>query len=235
MNDRAQAFWLDHLQSAGHYNCWIVSQVLPHLGQDVLEVGCGTGNLTELLAQTGANLTGVDVNARFVEQAKTRLQFYPHVNLMVADATQLVWTRSFDTIILLDVLEHIEQDQQLLRHLKQGLKPGGRLIVKVPALNCLYGPLDRAIGHYRRYNKCSLTATLQQAEFPNPTVWYFNAAGIPGWWFNGKVLQRTTPPAEQIGWFDRLVPLLQKLESWGSLPIGLSLFAVVINPELGEC
>jgi trans-aconitate methyltransferase len=232
VNDRAQAFWLKHLQAASHYNRWIVSQVLPYVGQDSLEIGCGTGNLTELLAQTGVNLTAVDVDAAFVQQAKMRLQPYANVTISVADATQMPWTRSFDTIILLDVLEHIEQDHQLLRQLQHGLKPGGRLVVKVPALNWLYSPLDRAIGHYRRYSKRTLAATLKQAEFSSSTIWYFNAAGIPGWWLNGKLLQRTVPPAEQIGWFDRLVPLLQTVESLGKMPIGLSLFAVAEKPSL---
>jgi SAM-dependent methyltransferase len=226
VTDRPQAFWLDQLQSATQYNRWIVSQLLPDLGSSILEVGCGTGTFTELLAQTGSPVTAVDCDAAFVAMAQARLQSYANVQICLGDATQMQWQRSFDTVILLDVLEHIEHDRQLLQQLRQSLQPGGRLILKVPALSWLYSSLDRAIGHHRRYSRATLAEVLQQAGYSNLRLWYFNAAGIPGWWLNGKLLQRTTPPAEQIGWFDRVVPALQAVESQVPLPIGLSLFAV---------
>lgn len=245
MTQPAQSFWLEHLQVANHYNRWIVSQILPYLGNEILEVGCGNGNFTELLARTGAHLTAIDCNETYVNAALNRLQGTSHVEILVADATQINWTqspqtlskngtetKSFDTIILLDVLEHIEKDVKLLRQLSHGLRSGGKLIVKVPALQWLYSPMDQAIGHYRRYDRKTLSATFRQAgcsngsNFSEPIVWYFNAAGIPGWWLNGSVLQRTTPPSEQIGWFDRAVPVLKAIECKLPVPIGLSLFAV---------
>lgn len=251
MTQQAQSFWLEHLQCANHYNRWIVSQIFPYLGNEILEVGCGNGNFTELLAQTGAHLTAIDVNETYVNAAVNRLQARPNVEILVADATQIAWARSswarlpwaqqdssetksseaksFDTIILLDVLEHIEEDVKLLHHLSHGLRSGGRLIIKVPALDWLYSPMDQAIGHYRRYTRKTLSETLRQAgcsDFSEPIVWYFNAAGIPGWWLNGRVLQHTTPPSQQIGWFDQAVPVLKAIESRLSMPIGLSLFAV---------
>lgn len=231
MNQTAQSFWLDHLKSASHYNRWIFSQILPYLGQEILEVGCGNGNFTALLAQQGASVTAVDRNQDYANAAISRLQDHPKVEILVADATQIAWTRHFDTIVLLDVLEHIAADAKLLHQLSHGLRSGGNLIVKVPALNWLYSPMDQAIGHHRRYNKPGLMETFRQATgsdptFSDPIVWYFNAAGIPGWWLNGRLLQRTTPPAEQIGWFDRAVPMLAAIESRVKMPIGLSLFAV---------
>lgn len=234
MNDTAQSFWLDHLKAASRYNHWIFSQILPYLGQEILEVGCGNGNFTALLAQQDVHLTAVDLHEAYAKATMQRMQGNDRVKILVADATQFAWTdagnssgaKLFDTIILLDVLEHIEADVQLLRQLRNGLQSGGKLIVKVPALHWLYSPMDQAIGHYRRYNRSSLRETFRQANFSDPIVWSFNAAGIPGWWLNGKLLQRTTPPAEQIGWFDRAVPLLQWLESRVPVPIGLSLFAV---------
>lgn len=238
-NDTAQSFWLENLKSASHYNRWIFSQILPHLGQAILEIGCGNGNFTELLAQQDSDLTAIDLNEKFVDATMNRLRGKSGIKVLVADATQITWTtsqsvfeeKSFDTIILLDVLEHIAADIQLLQHLSHGLRSGGKLIVKVPALNWLYSPMDQAIGHHRRYNKHSLIETFKQAgladpTFADPIVWYFNTVGIPGWWLNGRLLQRTTPPAEQIGWFDRAVPMLATIESGVSMPIGLSLFAV---------
>lgn len=232
--DTAQTFWLENLKSASSYNRWIFSQILPHLGREILEVGCGNGNFTELLAQQDSHLTAIDLNENFVEAAMNRLKGKSGIEILVADATQMTWTgsqdvftgRSFDTIILLDVLEHIEADVQLLQHLSNGLRSGGKLIVKVPALAWLYSTMDQAVGHHRRYSQSTLVETFKQANCKAPIVWYFNAAGIPGWWLNGKLLQRTTPPAEQIGWFDRVVPVLEAIESRVPMPIGLSLFAV---------
>jgi 2-polyprenyl-3-methyl-5-hydroxy-6-metoxy-1,4-benzoquinol methylase len=165
VTDRPQAFWLDQLQSATQYNRWIVSQLLPDLGSSILEVGCGTGTFTELLAQTGSPVTAVDCDAAFVAMAQARLQSYANVQICLGDATQMQWQRSFDTVILLDVLEHIEHDRQLLQQLRQSLQPGGRLILKVPALSWLYSSLDRAIGHHRRYSRATLAEVLQQAGY----------------------------------------------------------------------
>lgn len=229
MEVNAQTFWLENLQQANRYNNWIFSQILPHLGSEVLEVGCGNGNFTVLLAQKCSRVVAVDLNEDYVLVTKSRLKGNSGVEVLVADATQLQEKRYYDRVIMLDVLEHIEDDIQILYQLKNCLKPGGKLIVKVPALECLYSPMDKAIGHYRRYNKKTLINTLRKANFSHPSVWYFNVAGICGWWFNGKVLGCTTPPAEQVGLFNEIVPFLSVIEARIKLPIGLSLFGVATN------
>ena len=71
---------------------------------------------------------------------------------------------------MLDVLEHVESDGETLRLLGKCLKPGGELIIKVPALNCLYSGMDKAIGHYRRYNKRALIKTFRVGRFFKPLV-----------------------------------------------------------------
>jgi ubiquinone/menaquinone biosynthesis C-methylase UbiE len=221
-----QTFWLENLKFANQYNGWIFSQISPYLGTEVLDVGCGTGNFTELLAQQCQRVVGVDLNEEYVKVAQARLKENPGVEVLVSDATQLKWHQSFDTVVMLDVLEHIEDDVQTLNQLSACLKPGGKIVIKVPALEFLYSPLDQVIGHYRRYTKKTLVDTFEQANFVNPLVWNFNFAGIPGWWLNGRVLGRTTPPAEQIALFNKLVPLFRGIESMVKPPIGLSLLAV---------
>ena len=227
-----QDLWLDHLQLATHYNRWIFLRLQPHLKGRTLEVGCGNGNFTSLIAPCCSQLVAVDLNAHYVAQTKARLRQYSHVEVITADATKMNAQPMFDTIILLDVLEHIEDDVELLRRLRRQLAPGGTLLLKVPAIAALYNSLDTAVGHYRRYTP----ETLQQAilcakdeqmplAFAEPVIEYFNAAGILGWWLNGSVLQRTAPPGQQVSWFDRCVPLFQTAENWLQLPVGLSLFA----------
>lgn len=226
-----QDLWLDHLQSATHYNQWIFSRVQPHLQGRTLEVGCGNGNFTSLIAPCCPQLVAVDLNADYVAQTQARLRQYSHVEVMTADATEMKIGQPFDTIILLDVLEHIEDDVDLLRRLGRQLAPGGTLLLKVPAIAPLYNSLDAAVGHHRRYTPKTLQQAVLSANnkatpaFAEPTLEYFNAAGILGWWLNGSVLKRTTPPGQQVGWFDRCVPFFQMAENWLHPPVGLSLFA----------
>lgn len=224
-----QDVWLNHLQFATHYNQWVFAQVQPHLKGRTLEVGCGNGNFTELIAQNCSQLTAVDLNENYVAQTKVRLDRYAHVNVLMADATKLECDQVFDTIILLDVLEHIENDVDVLQRLSQYLAPNGRLVLKVPALASLYNSLDQAVGHHRRYTPQTLRTALTEACFLEPALSYFNMVGILGWWLNGA-LGRVTPPGEQVGWFDRCVPLFQTVEANIRCPVGLSLFAVANLP-----
>lgn len=228
MNNNAQTFWLENLKQADRYNNWIVEQIKPYLGNNVLEVGCGNGNFTVFLAQQCDRVTGIDINKEYVEIAQKRLAKQTNVTILEEDITKLQSKNSFDTIIMLDVLEHIKNDVTTLQQLNTLLQPQGKLIIKVPALNYIYGEMDRAIGHYRRYNKNTLVDTFQKANFTQPKVWYFNLAGIPGWWFN-SILKRTTPPSQQVNLFNKVVPILSTVESIVKPPIGLSLFAVAIK------
>lgn len=231
---RAQDVWLDHLQSATHYNQWIFSQLRPHVKGRTLEVGCGSGNFTTLIAQHCSELLAVDLDPDYVRQTRSRLkanhtnasqQDYSHVSVITADATTMDCAQPFDTIIMLDVLEHIKDDVAVLRRLSQMLGPDGTLIIKVPAIESLYNSLDEAVGHYRRYTPQTLELALSKAAYTQTKLSYFNLVGVLGWWLNGT-RGRVTPPGEQVGWFDRCVPLFQSVENRVGCPVGLSLFAV---------
>ncbi|MBE9061948.1 bifunctional 2-polyprenyl-6-hydroxyphenol methylase/3-demethylubiquinol 3-O-methyltransferase UbiG [cf. Phormidesmis sp. LEGE 11477] len=226
---RAQDVWFDHLQSATHYTQWIFAQLQPYIKGRTLEVGCGSGNFTALIAQNCSELLAVDLDEAYAGQTRSRLQSDPnasaHVKVITADATTMEFAQTFDTIIMLDVLEHIKDDTAVLAKLRQMLAPGGSLIIKVPALESLYNSLDQAVGHHRRYTPATLRTALNQAAYTQSELSYFNLVGIAGWWLNG-MKSRVTPPGEQVGWFDRCVPLFQALESRLGCPMGLSLFAV---------
>lgn len=229
---RPQDIWFNHLESATHYNQWIFSKIQPHLKGHTLEVGCGSGNFTPLIAQHCSRLLAVDLDPYYVSQTQARMQQSNHVTVLAADATRLEVhaelgdireNRGFDAIIMLDVLEHIETDVAVLRSLGQRLAPEGKLIVKVPAVERLYNSMDQAVGHCRRYSPQRLERAFVAAGFAAPELEYFNLVGIAGWWLNGK---RQTPPGEQVGWFDKGVPLFRGVEERLGCPVGLSLFAV---------
>lgn len=221
-----QDLWLAELGKADNYTRWIHAQLAPHLGPTVLEVGCGTGTLSGLLAAASERVLAVDGDPAYVAAAERRLQGVTQAEVRHADATRLELGETFDTVVMLDVLEHIEDDVALLARLRGFLRPGGRLVVKVPAGPRLYSSIDQVVGHHRRYSGEGLRAAFAAAGFPDTRVWAFNVFGIPGWWWNGKVLKREVPPGSQIAAFDRLVPLFRAVESVLRPPVGLSLFAL---------
>ena len=227
MNSLPQDFWLDQLGSARLFNAWVYSQIQPYLEGQIAEIGCGRGTFTTLIAAQGYTVTGFDIHAPYVEVATQRLRKFPSCNAICADVTVLPWAHeSFNTIVMLDLLEHIENDVGLLRKLRDGLGSDGRLILKVPAGKWLYSTMDKAIGHFRRYSRRSLANTLNQAGFSVMTMRAFNAAAIPGWWLNGRVLKRVTPPANQVVLFERVMPMIRTVENALRIPIGISLIAV---------
>ena len=217
--------WLDRLRSAGAYNRWIFSQLEALLGQRVLEVGCGAGAFTTLLAAPGRAVHAVDIDAGRVAAARAATAGLDEVHIEEADIAAAGWRERFDTVVMLDVLEHIEDDLAILRRFHEALIPGGRLVLKVPAMPSLYGAADRAVGHHRRYTRRGLDRAMREAGFADVALWRFNAFGTVGWWLNGVLLARAGPPAGQIRAFDGMVPLLRRLDAVTRVGIGLSLFA----------
>ena len=228
--DTAQSAWLASLGSANAYNRWILSSVETHIRGRTLEIGCGSGTFTKHLAVLADHVTAVDIDPAFIEQARDITRGHANVEIKQADVGRSDWHEQFDTVIALEVIEHIEDDRAVLANLFRALAPGGGLILKVPAAPRLYGEIDRAVGHHRRYRSTDLANRVQQAGFGEIAVWHFNAIGVVGWWLNGKLLRRSHPPTDQVRAFDALVPLLRLVEDRWHPPIGLSLFAIASKP-----
>src|SRR5262249_30499806 len=115
----------------------------------------------------------------------------------------------YDTIICLNVLEHIEDDVEALRNMRKLLKPGGKLLLYVPANPRLYCEIDRGVGHYRRYVMKELLDKMQRAGYRVPVSRHHNILGAVGWWINGKVLGKKAIGATDVGGFDLLMPLVK--------------------------
>ena len=233
MESKPQAFWLDALGKADAFTTWVFEQARPHLGRSVLEIGCGSGTYTRLLAASAATVQAVEIDERFVAEAQAATRGLDNVTVRKADAAKERYQQEFDTVLMLDVLEHIEDDRTLLRNLAEALRPEGRLILKVPAFPWLFGTMDQAVGHHRRYTREDLAARLVDSGFHEPEMWYFNAAAIPGWWLNGVVLKRVTPPASQLTWFERVLPVVKTIDRVVRPLMGLSLFAVARKSASG--
>ena len=131
-----------------------------------------------------------------------------------------------DSIVLSNVLEHIEDDAAAVANFKRVLVPGGRLVVLVPALPQLFGTIDEAVGHFRRYTPQTLRAVLEGQGFTVESLEWINLVGIPGWFMNGRVFKRRAVPALQLKLYDTISPLLAEVEDRLPIPVGMSLMAV---------
>lgn len=223
---------LDRMAALKNYNRWILDRFDGFIGKRVLEVGSGTGNMTRLLY--GRELiVATDVESAYLHILQNRFRRLPTIRVEKLDLESEDWKQlneyRFDTVVMLNVLEHIENDRIALEHLRELLIPGGRLLVFVPADQALFGTLDEQVGHFRRYTKDSLRDALHATGFEIRQLDYHNVFGRIGWWLNGRVLKRRHIPAGQSRVFDWLVPLLRRVEPRQPKK-GLSIVAVAEKP-----
>lgn len=234
MDDPIGQATLHRMASVDRYNRWIYDEIVPFAGRRLLEVGCGIGNMTDFFLNL-EEVVGLDLLPSSVHNVKVKYAQHPNVHIYQGDITtretvdKLV-THGFDTIVCLNVLEHIEKDQLALRHMYDLLVPGGRLLLFVPAGQYMYGSLDVALGHFCRYEKRGLDAKVREAGFDIVKSTYMNLAGIPGWWLNSRVLQREILPTGQLQLFNALAPLFiafeRILRKWWDAPIGQSVLCI---------
>ncbi len=219
---------LRRVEALRRYTAFLWDLMRPFVGRRVLEVGSGTGVMTRYLS-TREEVVASDLDPEYVELLKRTFADKPNVTVRQLDLARLgengLEPRRFDTVVCANVLEHVENDAGSLRAMRELLTPGGRVVLIIPALQALYGAIDVAIGHYRRYTRDEIAAKLRDAGLEVEHVSYFNLLGVPGWWLNARVLRRRSVPGLQARVNDRLVPLL-RVERRLKPPIGMSLLAV---------
>jgi SAM-dependent methyltransferase len=219
------------MKSARRYFQWQYRLAEAQLGRRVLEVGCGLGNFTQLLC-TRDLVVAIDVESQCVEALAQRLAGHGNViarRMDVADPAFVELRRHDpDSIACLNVLEHVADDRQALMHMHSVLPTGGKVVLIVPAFECLYGPVDKNLGHYRRYSRRALAHLAQSAGFQPIIIRYMNFAGFFAWWINAHLLRKTRQSERQIAIFDSLiVPVQSRLERLIGPPCGQSIFAVL--------
>ena len=212
------------------YNRWLVSRFEKSVGRRVLEIGAGFGNITkhlkgrELVVASDLDPVAIEhLKGTFRDDRAVRVASY-RFPLAPADLAEIRAAR-IDTIVCLNVLEHIEDDRATLADLYSLLEPGGRLVLLVPAFQRLYSSLDVHLRHFRRYEKDDLAQKIQEAGFRLDDLRFANRPGIFGWWLNGKVLRRRVLPRGQLLAFKFLMPLLRREEKRAP-SAGLSLIAI---------
>lgn len=221
------------MAAAKNYFAWQARLVLPELGRRVVEVGCGVGNFTRFLLDRDA-VVALDSEPDCIDRLRQR---YPDSNLhaMVCDASSgcLDQAARFlpDSCVCLNVLEHIEDDVATVRRMASLLVQGGVIVLLVPAFPSLYGPIDRNLGHWRRYTRGSIRRLARDTGLRLSKLRYVNVIGFFGWWANSHIFHREAQSPHQIEVFDRwVVPLQSRLESLVRPPFGQSLFVVLSRP-----
>ena len=227
IGDPTGAATLERLAEAPRFNRWMFDRVRPWVGDRVLEIGSGIGNLSQFLVDR-PNVVLTDTALDYLTRLRERFGHLPGVEVMrlfLPHIDEHVAQRRFDTIVCLNVLEHVADDDLSLQAMRSLLDRHGRLILLVPALPGLYGSLDRALGHVRRYTSRELRTKFDRGGLRMRHLEYFNLAGLPGWWLTGRVLRREMIPAASLRLFDMLVPLfrLERLLPWR---LGQSLIAI---------
>lgn len=215
---------------APNYLRWIADMIDPYLGGKVLDLGAGIGAVTVHYA-TGREVVACDRSDPCVAALNRRFEGAPNVRVVQKDLTELSdMGELFESVVMLNVLEHIEDDVGVLSSLKTLLQPGGGIIIYVPALNTLYGKMDRKLGHYRRYSKWRFREIAVEAGLDVVLLRYMNALAIPAWLaFSRSNTDRTYGPSLSV-WDRTGVPLSRAIEQRIRVPAGLNLLAVLTNP-----
>lgn len=226
---------LEVMSFAQKYHEWIASLFSGFLGKKVAEVGAGSGNFSKLiLREPIEELVAIEPSKNMYELLRKNMAHDSRVEAHNAFFTDVSprYIGHFDSVVYVNVLEHVEDDAGELARMYESLRPGGHVCIFVPALSWLYSEHDASIGHFRRYHKAPLIALLKSAGFEIVRVRYFDVLGILPWlvllkwkWLKGD------PTSGNISFYDTyIVPVSRMLETLITPPIGKNLIAVGRKP-----
>jgi len=223
---------LETLQSmrwARRYNTWITTRIAPYIGDRVLEAGAGIGNITAHLLNREL-IVAADNNDMYLKRLAAAFANNPNVHttaLDLEDTQELLklGNHRLDTVICVNVIEHLRDDHQVLRDFFEILEPGGRAIILAPNGRWLYGTIDQGLDHYRRYDRSELKTKMENVGFVVEEIFGLNRVAPPFWFLNGRILRRTSVPSGQVRFFDRLVPLVKLVDRILPIP-PLSIIAI---------
>lgn len=227
MKDVSGTETLESMSLAVWYNNWTVNKFKEFLYGDILEAGCGVGNFTKDLTEYG-RVFAVDINKNHIMEISKDVRNIAEVGFGDIEKGQYFFNNNqkFDTVICLNVLEHIKDDKKALKNLYNLLKKGGFLILLVPAYDFLFGEIDKSIGHYRRYNRKDLNNLIMNVGFKIIKKRVLNMLGAIGWWFSSKFLGNSSVDESKIKLFNLIAPLVLPVEDLIEPPFGTSILII---------
>jgi glycosyltransferase involved in cell wall biosynthesis/phospholipid N-methyltransferase len=220
---------LSRLARAPRFNAWMADTVRPFLGSRLLEIGSGTGNLTRELVPREVYVAS-DVNPLYLHTLENLTSDRPYLSARYTDVTNLASfpkvDGGFDSVLCLNVVEHVDDDVGALKNIGSVLSENGRAVVLVPQGPWNLGTLDEVLGHKRRYTEESLRRAAHDAGLEVKRMICFNRVSSLPWWLNGKVMRRRSFGLFQMKMVNLLTPLFRIVDSWLPFP-PLSLIAVM--------
>jgi 2-polyprenyl-3-methyl-5-hydroxy-6-metoxy-1,4-benzoquinol methylase len=229
--DRYAAEDLQTIEVARRYGAHVFGLFRPYMGRRILEVGCGIGTMSRKLTEFADIIVGIEPNASCIARVEEAMRDVPSFSLRPChleecDPRELA-THHFDTVYCVNVLEHIHDDVEALRMFRDVIVPTGHVLIFVPAIQAVYGPLDAELGHHRRYSKRTLAQAFERAGLELIMIRYTNPIGLIGWAYNSYITKARVHSVGQVKLFERLVaPWALPLERLMTPPVGLSLMAV---------
>jgi glycosyltransferase involved in cell wall biosynthesis len=221
--------YLNNLTGTPQYVSWIASLVRPWLGDRVLELGAGIGNISGRLMSKRLLYVATEKDPLYLHSLNNRFLRTPSVSVYAMDAEcpqdYEPLRGSFDTVVCLNVLEYLEHPGIALRGAAEALVPGGRLVLLVPQGPALYGSVDRTLGHRRRFKAIELAALLGACGFSIERTIQLNKISTIAWWFNSRLLGSASISKPALKIFDKTVWLWKRLDRLMPWP-GLSLVVV---------
>jgi 2-polyprenyl-3-methyl-5-hydroxy-6-metoxy-1,4-benzoquinol methylase len=212
---------LETLRDADQYYQWLHSQVKQYIRGKTLEIGAGIGNFARWGQQTADEYHVSDVDPRLVERLSHDYKKAFEWDLYKAFPGDTF----YDSIVILNVIEHLHDDKAAVQAIHSRLAPNGNLIVMVPAMQFLYGSLDKSFGHYRRYTISTMSKVMEDAKFQILKRRYVNVVGMAGWFIYGRIFKHKNLPQQLCSRFNLVLPLL-RLERPIAHFMGLSLIIV---------
>ena len=222
---------LEVIAKAERFNRWMYDQFKHQLKGEVLEIGSGIGNMSKLVIEEGHAVTLSDYNEEYCEAlkkkfpGKTNVRDILSIDLLHPDFRNKYagFHEKFDSIFLLNVIEHIKEDDKAINNCNYLLKHGGHLILLAPAYSWLYSSFDKQLGHFRRYTLRSLSQLLHENNFNILSGSYFNFAGIGGWLLFGKILNQKMLSSGEMSAFNAIVPIAKAIDKLFGKKTGLSI------------
>jgi 2-polyprenyl-3-methyl-5-hydroxy-6-metoxy-1,4-benzoquinol methylase len=214
------------MSTALWYNRWTFEKCKSKIHGNILEIGCGIGTFTEALIPYG-NVYAIDRNSKNLAVARSRWKQKATFAVGNIETGHIPFPLPFyNTIICMNVLEHIKDDTKALIHMVRLLKTNGTLILLVPIHPFLYGTIDRAIGHFRRYHEYTIMRLVHINGLNVITKRRINCIGAIGWFFSSRVLRRPHVNSRSILFFNAVAPFFLSLEDMHEPPFGTSLLVI---------
>ena len=229
---------LEGFARAPDFNAWIYGKFRDAIHGDVMEVGSGIGNLSRLVLMDARRVVLTDTEPTYLDTLRRRWGADPRAEIMrwnLNEPPPSALTAAgprFDAIVAVNVIEHLSDDHGVVRVLANLLRPGGCLLVYVPACPWAFGSLDVALGHRRRYTAATLEALLRESGLVPTPPRYMNRLGLLAWVTSGRILKMNALPSDAIALFNRVVGVA-RIADWllAPLPLGLGLVARARKPE----